>query len=64
MKLALIGAGRIGRVHALSIAAHPEVTLAAVVDAYLEGAEALAETSTPGSGASTRYSRIPRSTPC
>ncbi|USZ50109.1 inositol 2-dehydrogenase [Halomonas sp. DN3] len=42
MKLALIGAGRIGRVHALSIAAHPEVTLAAVVDAYLEGAEALA----------------------
>ena len=42
MKLALIGAGRIGRVHALSIAAHPEVSLAAVVDAYPEAAETLA----------------------
>ncbi|KFF48863.1 inositol 2-dehydrogenase [Gammaproteobacteria bacterium MFB021] len=43
MRLALIGAGRIGRVHATAIAAHPEVTLAAVSDAHAPAAQALAE---------------------
>ncbi|WP_353979562.1 inositol 2-dehydrogenase [Salinicola endophyticus] len=43
MRLALIGAGRIGRVHATAIAAHPEVTLAAVSDAQASAAQALAE---------------------
>ena len=31
-KLALIGAGRIGRIHAANIAAHPELQLAYVID--------------------------------
>ncbi|MGQ7246458.1 inositol 2-dehydrogenase [Halomonas sp. V046] len=42
MRLALIGAGRIGKVHAASIDAHPDVTLVAVADAISEAAEALA----------------------
>ncbi|MBS9404697.1 inositol 2-dehydrogenase [Halomonas sp. TRM85114] len=44
MRLALIGAGRIGKVHAQAIDAHPEVTLAAVADYHAEAAEALAST--------------------
>ncbi|NIC37627.1 inositol 2-dehydrogenase [Halomonas desiderata] len=42
MKIALIGAGRIGRVHAFSIGQHPAVTLAAVSDCHAPAAEALA----------------------
>jgi myo-inositol 2-dehydrogenase / D-chiro-inositol 1-dehydrogenase len=42
MKIALIGAGRIGKVHALSISQHPAVTLAAVTDYHTPAAEALA----------------------
>lgn len=42
MRLALIGAGRIGKVHAQTIAEHPEVSLAAVADFYAPAAEALA----------------------
>lgn len=42
MRLALIGAGRIGKVHAQAIDAHPEVTLSAVADFHAPTAEALA----------------------
>lgn len=42
MRLALIGAGRIGKVHARAIDAHPEATLAAVADFHAPAAEALA----------------------
>lgn len=42
MRLALIGAGRIGKVHARAIDEHPEVTLAAVADFHAPAAEALA----------------------
>ncbi len=42
MRLALIGAGRIGKVHAQTIDAHPEVTLQAVTDFHAPAAEALA----------------------
>ncbi|WP_192036472.1 inositol 2-dehydrogenase [Halomonas sp. YLGW01] len=44
MQLALIGAGRIGQVHAKAITAHPGVTLAAIADFRPEAAEALAAT--------------------
>jgi len=40
-KLALIGAGRIGRVHAANGQAHPELTLAYVVDPVRANAEAV-----------------------
>ena len=43
MKLALIGAGRIGKVHAQAIYSHPNVTLAAVADFHQPAAEAFAE---------------------
>ncbi|MGO2240909.1 MAG: inositol 2-dehydrogenase [Halomonas sp.] len=43
MKLALIGAGRIGKVHAQAIHSHPNVTLAAVADFHQPAAKALAE---------------------
>lgn len=43
MKLALIGAGRIGKVHAQAIHSHPGVTLAAVADHHQPAAQALAE---------------------
>lgn len=43
MKIALIGAGRIGKVHAEAIAAQPEITLAAVTDFHRPAAEELAE---------------------
>ncbi|MEG3115267.1 inositol 2-dehydrogenase [Salinicola sp. 4072] len=42
MRLALIGAGRIGKVHAQTIDAHPEVTLVGVADFHAPAAEALA----------------------
>lgn len=44
MQLALIGAGRIGQVHAKAITAHPGVTLAAIADFRHEAAETLAAT--------------------
>lgn len=44
MKLALIGAGRIGKVHAAAIAAHPEIVLAGVCDHDPAAARRLAET--------------------
>ncbi|MGR2740739.1 inositol 2-dehydrogenase [Billgrantia sp. Q4P2] len=42
MKIALIGAGRIGKVHALSISQHPDAILSAVADFHTPAAEALA----------------------
>ncbi|MFM9271475.1 inositol 2-dehydrogenase [Halomonas elongata] len=42
MRLALIGAGRIGKVHARTIDEHPETTLAAVADFHAPTAESLA----------------------
>lgn len=42
MRVALLGAGRIGQVHARNIAAHPDSQLAAVVDPLPAAAEALA----------------------
>lgn len=43
LRLALIGSGRIGQVHAANIAADPETTLAFVADPFLDGARAVAE---------------------
>ncbi len=43
MRIALLGAGRIGQVHAPNITAHPRTTLAAVVDPHDPSAHALAD---------------------
>lgn len=43
MKTALLGAGRIGKIHAQNIAMHPRSELVAVVDAHAPAAERLAE---------------------
>ncbi len=42
LKIGLLGAGRIGQVHAAAISAHPDSVLAAVSDVYVPAAEALA----------------------
>lgn len=41
-KIALIGAGRIGRIHAANVAAHPDLTMGHVVDPVAENALAVA----------------------
>ncbi|KRG70435.1 inositol 2-dehydrogenase [Pseudoxanthomonas dokdonensis] len=41
-KVALIGAGRIGRIHARNAAMHPAIELAAIVDPFADAAQALA----------------------
>ncbi len=43
LNIGLLGAGRIGQVHAVNIAQHPESRLAAVADMYEPAAQALAE---------------------
>ena len=43
MKIALFGAGRIGKVHAVTIATNPQVDLVGVVDVYAPAAKALAD---------------------
>lgn len=43
LKVGLLGAGRIGQVHAVNIAGHPSSTLAAVSDLHAPAAGALAE---------------------
>jgi myo-inositol 2-dehydrogenase / D-chiro-inositol 1-dehydrogenase len=42
LKFAVLGAGRIGKVHAKAVAANPDASLAAVADAFPEAAQALA----------------------
>ncbi len=37
LKIGLLGAGRIGQVHAAAISAHPDSVLAAVSDVYVPG---------------------------
>ena len=44
MRVGLLGAGRIGNVHAQAISSHPETALVAVSDAFETNAQALAET--------------------
>lgn len=44
-KIAVIGAGRIGRIHAANAVAHPELSVAAIVDPVAEAAESLAKVS-------------------
>ena len=43
LNIAVIGAGRIGHVHAKTIAAHPGATLALVADPFGDAAQKLAE---------------------
>ncbi len=43
LRIGLIGAGRIGQVHARSVAAHPGATLSVVADVFLDGATAVAQ---------------------
>jgi myo-inositol 2-dehydrogenase/D-chiro-inositol 1-dehydrogenase len=42
MRIGLLGAGRIGRIHGGNVAAHPRATLAAVADADAQAAQSLA----------------------
>lgn len=44
LNVGLLGAGRIGQVHAVNIAAHPDTRLAAVSDVHQPSAQALADT--------------------
>ena len=43
LRIAVIGAGRIGKVHAATVAAHPQARLVLVCDPFIEAAKALAE---------------------
>jgi myo-inositol 2-dehydrogenase/D-chiro-inositol 1-dehydrogenase len=43
LSIAMIGAGRIGRIHARNVAAHPRAHLAGIADPHAPSAEALAE---------------------
>ncbi|MGL4406652.1 MAG: Gfo/Idh/MocA family oxidoreductase, partial [Notoacmeibacter sp.] len=43
LNFALLGAGRIGKVHAKAIAANPDAVLVAVADAFPQAAKALAD---------------------
>lgn len=43
LRIAVIGAGRIGKVHAATVAAHPQAQLVLVCDPVLDAAKALAE---------------------
>src|SRR5689334_14829176 len=42
IRIGLLGAGRIGRIHGANAAAHPKSTLVAVADAMPEAAQAIA----------------------
>ncbi|PID97992.1 MAG: inositol 2-dehydrogenase [Actinobacteria bacterium] len=44
LRIGLIGAGRIGQVHARSVIAHPNATLTVIADPVIEGARAIAAT--------------------
>jgi myo-inositol 2-dehydrogenase/D-chiro-inositol 1-dehydrogenase len=43
LSIAIFGAGRIGNVHGLNAAQHPEINIKYIVDPFLEGAQKLAE---------------------
>lgn len=43
LRVGLIGTGRIGQVHAMSVSSHPELTLHRVADVFAEGAKNTAE---------------------
>lgn len=43
LKIAVLGAGRIGKIHAANIATHPQATLVAVADPFINSANALAD---------------------
>jgi len=43
LRIAVIGAGRIGKVHAATVAAHPQAQLVLVCDPFIEAAKALAD---------------------
>src|SRR5688572_4741946 len=43
LRIGLLGAGRIGRIHGRNVAAHPQATLVALADASPEAALGLAE---------------------
>ncbi|MBT5576571.1 MAG: inositol 2-dehydrogenase [Microbacteriaceae bacterium] len=43
LRVGLIGTGRIGQVHAMSVVSHPDTTLHRVADVFLEGAQKTAE---------------------
>lgn len=42
LRVALFGSGRIGEVHARSVAAHPDIELALIADPFIDGAQELA----------------------
>ncbi len=64
LRIGLLGAGRIGNVHAKTISSHPHSQLCAVSNVFAENAEKLAD----AYGASIRglmtFWPIPRSTRC
>lgn len=43
VRVGLIGAGRIGQVHAASIAENPDVEFTYIADVFIEGAQKLAD---------------------
>ena len=43
VRVGLIGAGRIGQVHAQSVMAHPDTELVSIADVFLQGAQSLAD---------------------
>ncbi len=62
--IAVLGAGRIGKIHAASVAANPKATLVAVADPFPDAVEPLAKS--PGSNCgnvSGRYSPPSGATP-
>ena len=64
LSIAVIGAGRIGHVHAKTIAAHPQAELALVCDPFEDAAEKLAATYGARSCKDAEeVSPTPRSTP-
>ena len=63
VRFGLLGAGRIGKVHARAITANPDARLVAVADAMAPAAEALARQYGPESAPSRRSRPPATSTP-
>ena len=64
LRVGLLGAGRIGLVHAKAISAHPQSKLVAIADVVKESATKLAGQYAPKRAATKPSSATPRSTPC